>query len=175
MAIEIDAVVAPLEPVAEIGDVGLVLTSVEFWTNAVWLQIVAFPGVDSLVAEREWRREMERWASMRASSKRVDLTRAALPHHPGDQLGAVEFELSDDIGTRYERRHSASGGTRSEWRLSLRFQPGVPRSARRLSVSVDRPTSASRRGVEITLPSRPTRDLLAAFADFRKSASDAGP
>jgi hypothetical protein len=74
------------------------------------------------------------------------------PGPPGSGLLRLPLRLGDDVGTAYAVRGGQASGE-PPWRAEHRFEPGVPRSASRLTVAVERADAVDGELVELELPS----------------------
>jgi len=133
----LEAVLAPARDLADVDGITVVLVSVELWTIGVVLRFAGLPTGLTDELEADFQDKLEDWA-VRAKEARE--TGAPLPEfsrEPGARLLGLPLSVSDDVGTQYRALGRSAGGTGVAWRSEWRFEPGVPREATRLIVTID--------------------------------------
>jgi hypothetical protein len=143
------AVLAPNEPLADVGEMTLVLSSIELWTRSVFVRMAGLDNGVSDQLDEEFRGALERWAN----DARV---RGEAANDPPGEPGArrlldVKIALSDDLGTDYRWKGAAAGGTGTEWHTHRIFEPGVPGEASGLMLEVIDPEGLSVRRLDLDL------------------------
>jgi hypothetical protein len=105
---------------------GDTLISVELWTDNVFVHL-ARGQTDEM--RRQWDEYVS--AAMAARDEGADM-----PPPPAFRIGD-DLRLTDDAGTRYEKRSGASGGYPEDpVRAMWAFEPGPPEAATRLTVGL---------------------------------------
>jgi hypothetical protein len=143
-------VLAPVEPLADIGAVMLVLASVEVWEHGVELLLAGVHNVETDREDRQFVEDLEAWTR----NRRGGTGPAAVigpPVMPGTRLYEARISLTDDLGTGYRHTHGGASGTGTEWRVHHSYAPGVPESARRLVLTVSDENDRLLRRLEISL------------------------
>jgi len=112
-------VYAVAAPLVDVFGVTLLVTSVEIWAGLVVVRLGGLPSDESD------QRVVEAEAARRAWTP----DSGDPPPTPWDELHGVAIGLRDDLGTRYENRGGAMGGTGTEWQMEWRFAPAPPEGA----------------------------------------------
>lgn len=124
----------------------VVLTSVDNTEEAVVLQLALSD--DQATTERlaAWEAAHERWNERWLAAGHPT---GNPPAQPAEAVNQLEMALLDDVGTAYRIVASSAGGTGTERLASIRFAPGVPDEASRLTVeALGRETVLRRSGNE---------------------------
>jgi hypothetical protein len=132
----VEAVLAPAQPLADVGGITVVLVSVELWTSGVFVRLAGLRSALTDELDAEFEGAMTHWGVLATDATSVG-AKPPPPHQPGERLMRLPLTVSDDVGTSYRSRSRSAGGTATEWRSEWRFEPGVPRDATRLTVALD--------------------------------------
>ena len=125
-------VVSPIAQLFEREGVQIVLVSVELWADGVVLRFGSLPSDLTARLEADWDEAFEEWATKRVAG----IAPERAPQTASEALLQFEPELTDDVGTAYERRSGQLGGgingraIRGEWF----FEPRVPDRASELRI-----------------------------------------
>jgi hypothetical protein len=133
---QLEAVLAPARALADVDGLTVVLLSVELWTSGLFVHLATLrnPLSDELDAEHE--ASMMHWAATRRDDAN-EPEKLPPPDQPGERLLRLPLTVSDDVGTRFQPRSRSAGGTGTEWRSQWHFEPGVPRTASRLTIAIE--------------------------------------
>jgi hypothetical protein len=131
----LEAVLAPACPLADVGGLTLALVSVELWTSGMFVRLAVLRNSVSDDLDAEHEASMTQWAETRRAGA-GEPENLPPPDQPGERLLRLPLTLSDDLGTRFESRSRSASGTGTEWRSEWRFEPGVPRTASRLTIAL---------------------------------------
>lgn len=128
---------APLAPLVDFEGVTLVVVSAELWTRSTRLRVAGLHNATSDEIDEEHRRALERWAQKLEEARARDISSDDPPRDAGARMLDMRLALADDLGTRYRSTGRSAGGTGTEWRLDVRFEPAMPGSARHLTIAVN--------------------------------------
>ena len=148
---ELETVLAPARSLADVDGITVLLVSLEMWTSWVSVRLAGLPSELTDELEAGFQNKLEEWAAQTKQAREAGSKEPRLADQPGNRLMQMPLSLEDDLGTLYQAHHRSAGGTGTEWRSEWRFEPGVPREATRLNVTLQ--GSDGRRHVqELPLP-----------------------
>jgi hypothetical protein len=127
-----------------------VLVSIELWTSGMFVRLAGLRSALTDELDAEFDGVMTDWGVL-ANDARSAGAKPRAPRQPGERLMRLPLTVSDDLGTDYLSRSRSGGGTGTEWRSEWRFEPGVPRAATRLTVTLDG-ADDQQRALELALP-----------------------
>lgn len=135
----LEALLTPGRPLGDADGITVVLVLAELWTSRLVLRLEAMQNelTDALDAtyDREWKDYQERWRVARKDGREGP---DRSPEQPSaSRLTGLPLSVSDDLGTRYHALASATGGSDTPWRSEWRVEPGVPASARELTIALE--------------------------------------
>jgi hypothetical protein len=121
-------VVSPLASVGEREGVELILVSVEAWPDEVVVRMRGRPSPLTQRMEDDFGEALETW---HREGREV-----RPPDQPAERILGFDLHVTDDLGTGYEVRSSARGGSGTMFHADWTFAPGPPDAARRLTVRI---------------------------------------
>ncbi|HEX7300411.1 MAG TPA: hypothetical protein VF257_15540 [Solirubrobacteraceae bacterium] len=135
---QLEAVLAPARPLADVDGLTIVLVSVELWTSGLLVRLAALRNALSDELDANYGASMMLWAETRQErGPEPEVPHVPVPLQPGDRLLRLPLTLFDDVGTRFSSRSRSAGGTGAEWHSEWRFEPGVPQTASRLTIALE--------------------------------------
>jgi hypothetical protein len=140
------AVLCPAVALAEVDGVSVMLVAVELWTSTVIVRVAGTGGPEPEPAAGRSGATSVWW-------RVAGDARAAASGPPGPRglgLPGVPLRLTDDVGTSYAITGGQAAGE-PPWRAEHRFVPGVPASASRLAVAVERSDGSDGARLELEL------------------------
>lgn len=147
----LEAVLAPARGLADVDGITVVLVSVELWTNGVFLRFAGLPTGLTDELEADFHDKLEDWAVRAKQARKSGAPQPDYSGEPAGRLLRLPLSITDDVGTSYQACGRSAGGTGMAWRSEWRFEPGVPREARRLTVAIDG-ADGERHAQELALP-----------------------
>jgi hypothetical protein len=125
---------AAVHVLGEFRGCAIVLLSAEAWTKDICLRLIAQRSGLTDEWDESYRSSFERWEQRVAH--RGSEAAGPPPIEPGAALSELPLAVSDDIGTPYRPTAWSAGGSESRWATEWHFEPGLPVTARRLTVSL---------------------------------------
>ena len=149
-----EGVLTPVLALGEVDGITILLMRVELWRSRLILRLEARQNrrTDELDAsfDIECKRWESRWVERRVEAEAEDVP---VPEQPSvSRFGGLALSVADDVGTRYHSTARATGGP-DPWRSEWRLEPGVPASARVLTVALEGGERAAG-SLVLALPSR---------------------
>ena len=129
---DLRAVLAPRGVMFQADAITLLLTSVELWTESIYLTFAGISTVETLRAEEEHQRAIDDWFRRR----REEGARVDPPPSPSDRLHKVDLILADDLGTQYRFHGGGGSGSPGDYRLERSYRPGLPTAATKLELAI---------------------------------------
>lgn len=128
---------APAAPLADVEGITVILTTVELWTSATFVRLAGLRNAHTDELDARFKEDMEGWVPYARANQVSGSSGRRPPPQPGEILMRLPLTLCDDTGTTYAAPSRSAGGSGTEWRAEWRFEPGVPRQATRLTVTVE--------------------------------------
>ncbi|MDV6012403.1 hypothetical protein [Haloechinothrix sp. LS1_15] len=126
-------ILVPRTQLTDVDGIAVALLTVELWDDGIVLRLAGLPNEATQRMLDEHEHDMTAWAERRQQSPND--TSEAPPEEPGPLiLNRINIGITDEHGTSYRMMTRRTGGTGTELRDELYFQPGMPKGTNHLTI-----------------------------------------